>query len=67
LVHLVNAALDSISKEAWVGGIALTLIIVMVLVAALYLGKAVPDLVLYVDDGIPQWNEGEPRRIDLTQ
>jgi Uma2 family endonuclease len=27
----------------------------------------VPDLVLYVDDGIPQWNEGEPRRIDLTQ
>lgn len=27
----------------------------------------VPDLVLYVGDRIPQWSEGEPRRIDLTQ
>jgi Uma2 family endonuclease len=28
---------------------------------------AAPDLVLYVGEGVPQWQEGEPRRIDLTQ
>ncbi len=28
---------------------------------------ASPDLVLYVGEGVPQWQEGEPRRIDLTQ
>ena len=26
-----------------------------------------PDLVLYVGDNYPQWQEGEPRRIDLTR
>ncbi len=26
-----------------------------------------PDLVLYVGDNYPQWEEGQPRRIDLTQ
>ena len=28
---------------------------------------AAPDLVLYVGEGVPQSQEGEPRRIDLTQ
>jgi len=28
---------------------------------------ASPDLVLYVGEGIPQWQQGEPRRIDLNQ
>lgn len=28
---------------------------------------ASPDIVLYVGEGIPQWREGEPRRIDLNQ
>ena len=28
---------------------------------------ASPDLVLYIGEGVPQWQEGEPRRIDLTQ
>jgi Uma2 family endonuclease len=28
---------------------------------------AAPDLVLYIGEGVPQWQEGEPRRIDLTQ
>lgn len=28
---------------------------------------ASPDLVLYVGENIPQWQEGEPRRIDLNQ
>ena len=40
LVVLVQNALDVISRGAWVGGIALTLVIIMVLVAAVYLGKA---------------------------
>jgi Uma2 family endonuclease len=26
-----------------------------------------PDLVLYIGENIPQWQEGEPRRIDLNQ
>lgn len=29
--------------------------------------SAAPDLVLYVGEGIPQWQEGEPRRIDLDR
>ncbi len=28
---------------------------------------AAPDLVLYIGENIPQWQEGEPRRIDLNQ
>jgi Uma2 family endonuclease len=28
---------------------------------------AAPDLVLYIGEGVPQWQSGEPRRIDLTQ
>jgi Uma2 family endonuclease len=28
---------------------------------------ASPDLVLYIGEGVPQWQSGEPRRIDLTQ
>lgn len=28
---------------------------------------ASPDLVLYIGEGVPQWQEGEPRRINLTQ
>lgn len=28
---------------------------------------ASPDLVLYIGEGVPQWQEGELRRIDLTQ
>lgn len=28
---------------------------------------AAPDLVLYIGEGVPQWQAGEPRRIDLTQ
>lgn len=28
---------------------------------------AAPDLVLYIGEGVPQWQPGEPRRIDLTQ
>lgn len=28
---------------------------------------ASPDLVLYIGEGVPQWQPGEPRRIDLTQ
>lgn len=28
---------------------------------------ASPDLVLYVGEGVPQWKEGEPRRIDLSR
>jgi Uma2 family endonuclease len=28
---------------------------------------AAPDIVLYIGEGIPQWREGEPRRIDLSQ
>lgn len=28
---------------------------------------AAPDLVLYIGEGIPQWQAGEPRRIDLNQ
>jgi Uma2 family endonuclease len=28
---------------------------------------ASPDLVLYISEGVPQWQAGEPRRIDLTQ
>ncbi len=32
------------------------------------LGKAAaPDLVVYVGDGVPEWQEGDPRRIDLTR
>lgn len=29
--------------------------------------SAAPDLVLYLGENIPQWQEGEPRRIDLNQ
>jgi Uma2 family endonuclease len=29
--------------------------------------SAAPDLVLYIGENIPQWQEGEPRRIDLNQ
>lgn len=29
--------------------------------------SAAPDLILYIGEGIPQWQEGEPRRIDLDQ
>ncbi len=28
---------------------------------------ASPDLVLYIGGGSPRWQEGEPRRINLTQ
>lgn len=28
---------------------------------------ASPDLVLYIGEDVPQWQEGEPRRIDLNQ
>ncbi len=28
---------------------------------------AAPDLVLYIGQGVPQWQPGEPRRIDLSQ
>ena len=28
---------------------------------------AAPDLVLYIGEGVPQWEPGEPRRIDLTR
>ena len=28
---------------------------------------ASPDLVLYIGEGVPQWQEGEPRRINLNQ
>ncbi len=28
---------------------------------------ASPDIVLYIGEGIPQWHQGEPRRIDLNQ
>jgi len=28
---------------------------------------ASPDLVLYIGEGVPQWQPGEPRRINLTQ
>ncbi len=28
---------------------------------------AAPDLVLYIGEGVPQWQPGEPRRIDLAQ
>ena len=28
---------------------------------------ASPDLVLYIGEGVPQWQEGEPRRIDLSK
>lgn len=28
---------------------------------------ASPDIVLYIGEGIPQWQQGEPRRIDLNQ
>jgi Uma2 family endonuclease len=28
---------------------------------------ALPDLVLYIGENIPQWKEGEPRRIDLSR
>ena len=28
---------------------------------------AAPDLVLYIGEGVPQWQAGEPSRIDLTQ
>jgi len=28
---------------------------------------AAPDKVLYLGEGIPQWQEGEPRRIDVTK
>lgn len=28
---------------------------------------AAPDLVLYIGEGVPQWQPEEPRRIDLTQ
>jgi Uma2 family endonuclease len=28
---------------------------------------ASPDLVLYIGEGSPQWQEGEPRRVNLTQ
>lgn len=28
---------------------------------------AAPDLVLYIGEGVPQWQPGEPRRIDVTQ
>ena len=28
---------------------------------------ASPDIVLYIGEGIPQWQPGEPRRIDLNQ
>lgn len=28
---------------------------------------ASPDLVLYIGEGVPQWQPGEPRRVDLTQ
>lgn len=28
---------------------------------------ASPDVVLYIGEGVPQWQAGEPRRIDLTQ
>ncbi len=28
---------------------------------------ASPDLVLYIGEGVPQWQSGEPRRIDLNQ
>ena len=27
---------------------------------------ASPDLVLYIDEGVPRWQEGEPRRINLN-
>ena len=28
---------------------------------------AAPDLVLYIGEGVPQWQPGEPRRINLAQ
>ena len=28
---------------------------------------AAPDIVLYIGEGVPQWREGEHRRIDLSQ
>jgi Uma2 family endonuclease len=28
---------------------------------------AAPDLVLYIGEGVPQWQQGEPRRIDLNR
>jgi Uma2 family endonuclease len=28
---------------------------------------AAPDLVLYIGEGVPQWQEGEPRQINLNQ